>query len=118
MVTPPSGDRDRRRSQRIQLKMLLNVLSVDPSLEFKGPCYVSNVSYHGCHFMAPRPFKHGTLLDLIIPSNNRHIKGHVIWSIPVGPEAQDKQWEVGVQFDTPGNYWDLPFQLLDWLTAT
>jgi len=68
--------------------------------------------------MAPRPFKHGTVLDLTIPSINRHIKGHVIWSIPVGPEAQDKQWEVGVQFDTPGNYWDLPFQLLDWLTAT
>jgi hypothetical protein len=47
--------------------------------------------------MAPRPFKYGTVLDLTIPSMNRHIKGHVIWSIPVGPEAQDKQWEVGVQ---------------------
>jgi len=118
MVTPSSEDRDRRRSQRIPLKMLLMVLSVDSYLEFKGPCYVTNVSYHGCQLIAPRPFKHETLLDLTMPSTNRHIRAHVIWSTPVGPEAQVKQWKVGVQFDTPGNYWALPFQPLDWLTAT
>ncbi len=113
MVTPPSPDRDRRRSQRIELKIPLIVWSLDPDLEFRGPCYVTDVSNHGCQFKAPRPFKLESLLDLTFPSTNRHIRAHVIRSIPVGPEAQGKQWIVGVELDTPGNYWDLPFEPLD-----
>lgn len=115
VATPPESV-DRRRSQRIPLKIPLIVVSLDPYLEIRDPCvvFVTVVSYHGCQFIAPRPFKHETLLALSTPSNNRHIRAHVIRSIPVGPAAQATQWIVGVEFDTPGNYWDVETPPPDW----
>ena len=106
-VATPLERVERRRSQRIELKIPLIVLSFDPYPESSGSCcvYIVDVSYHGCQFIAPRPFELETALALTIPSTNRHIKAHVIRSIPAGPEAQVTQWIVGVELETPGNYW-------------
>ena len=118
MPLPRSTDEERRRSRRIQLSTPLAVLSLDPYLEFNGQLNATNVSYHGCQLVAPRPFKRETLLQLAVPATNQKTTARVVWSLPVWPEAQAKQWKVGVQLDTPGNYWDLPSQPPDWPMTT
>jgi len=115
---PPSQDRDLRRSRRIDLPLQLDVLSLAPSLEYIGHCHATNVSYHGCQFIAPRPFRHETLLRLnVLSTPNRKTMARVIWSIPVWSETPVSQWKVGVQLEVPGDYWNPPMQPDDWPTA-
>lgn len=98
---------DRRRSPRVPLSTPVLVLSRDPFLTFRGRFDTVDVSCHGCRFIIPGPLQHNARLSLTILSNNRIVTAFVARSIPVMPGPNVDSWFVGVELDTPGNYWDV-----------
>jgi hypothetical protein len=96
---------DRRRSERVASPIPLIVSSRDPFLAFSGQCNTVDVSYHGCRFVAACPLQHNARLSLRTPSCDRIATARVVRSIPARPGPDVDSWLVGVELDTPGNYW-------------
>lgn len=114
MATNLSRGMDRRRSQRITLSTPVNVQSLDPLFTFDGRCYTVDVSSHGCRLIAPRSFQPRVRLRLIILPNERATTARVIRSVPVLPASLDT-WDIGVELDIPGDYWDVQSPPSDWI---
>jgi len=105
MASPPES-KDRRRSKRVRLSTLLTMETQDPAVVFSGRCTTFDVNSHGCRLISSRPIPYNTELRLTIPPSNRILTGHVVRSIPNLPANHVLTWFVGIEFDTPGNYWD------------
>ncbi|TLY12335.1 MAG: PilZ domain-containing protein [Nitrospirae bacterium] len=111
-ATPPTAQ-ERRRSQRVPLSVPLFVRSLDPSYSFTGPLHAIQVSGHGCVLHAPRPFKRGIKLRLVIASRHSSTTARVVHSDPHGMPAP--KWKVALELDKPGNFWGLTSPPPDWL---
>ena len=107
MMTPP-GSEERRRSQRLPLRVPLLVVSLDPKHEFSEQVETVEVSNHGCLLLARRPFPRGTRLTLNIPYRKPRGTAHIVRSNPIGPDM--KLWRVALAFDRVGDVWHLPSQ--------
>jgi len=117
MASPPDS-KDRRRSKRVRLSTLLTMETQDPAVVFSGRCTTFDVNSHGCRLISSRPIPYNTELRLTIPPSNRILTGHVVRSIPNLPANHVLTWFVGIEFDTPGNYWDGQSPLLEYLDST
>src|SRR5437016_5411978 len=104
MTLAPVIGTDRRRSQRVSLSVPIYITSLDSSMVFSGHCNTIEVSFHGCNFFIPLPFRRGTPLLLDIPHSRQPtiIRGHVVQSMPASPDLKAPLWKVGVEFTQPG----------------
>ena len=96
---------DRRRSQRFFVTLEVTVSSRDPFLDFSGCFHTVDVSHNGCRFVAPCPVQHNARLSLRTPCTDRIATARVVRSIPAVPGPDVNSWLVGVELDTPGDYW-------------
>ena len=117
MASPPES-MDRRRSKRVRLSTLLTMETQDPAVVFSGRCTTFDVNCHGGLLISSRSFPYNTKLRLTIPPSNRTLTAYVVRSIPNLPAIHVLTWFVGIEFDTPGNYWDGQSPLLEYLAPT
>ena len=100
----PKGD-ERRRSQRIALAVDLYVVSLDPSVSFRGRLNTIQVSRHGCLVGTRRPFRRGTLLRVELFDTNRSTTAQVVHSDPT--RTYTRMWNVALELAEPGNFWGI-----------
>lgn len=112
MATNDAKGVERRRSQRISLAVDLYVVSLDPSVSFRGRLNTIQVSRHGCLVGTRRPFRRGTLLFLGLFDTNRITTAQVVHSNPT--RTYTGMWNVALELGEPGNFWgiDSPLQSL------
>jgi len=112
MATNDPKGVERRRSQRISLAVDVYVVSLDPSVSFRGRLNTIQVSRHGCVVGTRRPFRRGTLLRLELFDTNRSTTAQVVHSDPT--RTYNRMWNVALELGDPGNFWgiDSPLQNL------
>ena len=69
------------------------------------------VSAHGCGVIVREQLEKDTPVMLKLVSNGRSKKGRVVLGIPFNENAS---WLTGLEFDTPGNFWEIENPPADW----
>jgi hypothetical protein len=62
------------------------------------------VNAHGCGVIVPERLKNETPVMLNLVSNGAIKNGRVVLAIPL---LEDLSWLLGVEFDSPGNFWEV-----------
>jgi hypothetical protein len=109
---------DKRRSTRLVQAMPIKVHGVDALSEsFTERTTTVMVSCHGCKYQSKHYVPKGSIITLEIPRRNpnapaRIIAGNVIWV--QRPSHARELLHIGLQFEVPGNVWDIPSAPEDW----
>lgn len=100
-----------RRSTRLPLEVpvLLTSLSGAPFCE---QCNTTLVNAHGCGVIAMRSFTQGVRVEVEIVSAKRHTTARVAEVVPLGGDPET--WLVGLELETPGNFWGIQYAPSDW----
>jgi hypothetical protein len=101
-----------RRSSRLPIEVPVLVASLDADAPFSERCNTTLVNAHGCGMIAPRALKQGTRVRLEIVSAKRHTTARVAEVVPLGGDPET--WLVGLELDTPGNFWGIEYAPSDW----
>ncbi len=110
----PSGKNQHaiRRSTRLPLEVPVLVTSLDPARPFSEPCNTTLVNAHGCGLIVSRALANGIPVRLEIVSAKRHTTARVSEVVPLGGDPET--WLVGLELDTPGNFWGIDYAPSDW----
>ena len=108
----PSEDAgtQKRRSTRIVQAMPITVSGVDAlGQPFKERTTTVMVNCHGCKYQSKHYVPKNNMVSLDIPRPEpsapaRTVQGRVIWV--QRPRAVRELFQIGLEFDTPGNVWD------------
>jgi hypothetical protein len=103
-----------RQSTRVAAKIRLTVSSLNPSLSFSETCDTVSVNSFGCAMHAPKEIAVGTPVLLKMQSG-KEATGQVAFC--KASTANDK-WGIGIELDSPGNFWELKPCPADWLSAS
>jgi hypothetical protein len=113
MTLPPSPnqDRNRRRSQRVILRLAITV-SGDPSNgSFREETKTMVVNAHGALIMLAAKVSQQQILQIKCPSHSEEQTCRVIY---VGPITEGRA-QVGIEFTKPAPYfWHIAFPPEDW----
>jgi len=105
-----------RRSTRLPLEVPVRVTALsDPprsSAAFSELCTTTLVNAHGCGLISPRPLERGVPVSLEITAAKRHTTARVADVVPLGGEPES--WLLGLEFNTPGNFWGIEYAPSDW----
>ncbi len=101
-----------RRSTRLPLEVPVLVTSLDPAQPFSEPGNTTLVNAHGCGLIVPRALAPGIPVRLEIVSAKRHTTAHVSEVVPLGGDPET--WLVGLELDSPGNFWGIDYAPSDW----
>jgi len=101
-----------RRSTRLPLEVPILVTSLDPSFEFSEECITTLVNAHGCGLVVQRSFPRDLPVRLQIVPAKRHTTARVADVVPLGGEPET--WLLGMELDTPGNFWGIDYAPSDW----
>ena len=101
-----------RRSTRLPLEVPILVTSLDPSFEFSEECITTLVNAHGCGLVVQRSFPRDLPVRLEIVRSKRHTTARVADVVPLGGEPET--WLLGMELDTPGNFWGIEYAPSDW----
>ncbi len=101
-----------RRSTRLPLEVPVLVTSLDPAQPFSEPGNTTLVNAHGCGLIVPRALAPGIPVRLEIASAKRRTTAHVSEVVPLGGDPET--WLVGLELDTPGNFWGIDYAPSDW----
>jgi hypothetical protein len=109
---------DKRRSTRVVQAMPIKVHGVDALSEaFTERTSTVMVSCHGCKYQSRHYVTKGSIVTVEIPRRNpnapeRIITGNVIWV--QRPSHARELLHIGLEFEVPGNVWDIPEAPEDW----
>jgi hypothetical protein len=109
---------DKRRSTRVVQAMPIKVHGVDALSEsFAERTSTVMVSCHGCKYQSRHYVPKGSIVTVEIPRRNpnapaRIVAGSVIW-VQRPSHARDLL-HIGLEFEVPGNVWDIPSAPEDW----
>lgn len=106
---------DARRSTRLSLEIPVVVTSLDPACDFHEECKTVVVNAHGCGVIVPQLLKNQTPVMVELVSNGALKKGRVVRAIPL---LENFSWFLGVEFDSPENFWGVEYPPADWHTET
>jgi hypothetical protein len=100
-----------RRSTRLPLEVpvLLTSLGGAPFCE---QCNTTLVNAHGCGVIAMRAITRGVRVEVEIVSAKRHTTARVAEVVPLGGDPET--WLVGLELETPGNFWGIQYAPSDW----
>src|SRR6266849_6352684 len=101
-----------RRSSRLPLEVPVRVTSMDSSTPFSEYCNTTLVSAHGCGLIAKRPIPRGMRLRFEIVAARRYTTAVVSEVVPLGGDPET--WLIGLELDTPGNFWGIDYAPTDW----
>jgi len=102
---------DVRRSTRLSLQIPVVITCLDPSLNFREECNTVVVNAHGCGVIVHERLKNETPVTVKLVSNGRSKKGRIVLAIPV---IDDISWLLGLDFDSPENFWGIETPPPDW----
>jgi hypothetical protein len=100
-----------RRSTRRSLEIPVVITSLDPTCDFRKQCKTGFVNAHGCGVIVPQLLKNQTPLMVELVSNGASKKGRVVLTVPL---LENFSWLLGVEFDSPGNFWEVEHPPADW----
>ncbi|HYK50352.1 MAG TPA: hypothetical protein VEU94_11560 [Terriglobales bacterium] len=101
-----------RRSTRLPLEVPILVTSLDPSFEFSEECVTTLVNAHGCGLVVQRSMPRDLPVRLEIVRAKRHTTARVADVVPLGGDPET--WLLGMQLDSPGNFWGIDYAPSDW----
>ena len=105
-----SHKKDARRSTRLSLQIPVIVTSLDPACELRQECRTVVVNADGCGVIVRERLKDATPVLMNLVSNGASKKGRVVLAIPIESDS----WLLGVEFDCPGNFWEVENPPADW----
>jgi hypothetical protein len=106
-----SRKNDDRRSTRLSLQIPVVVTSLDPACDFYKECKTVFVNAHGCAIIVPERLPDETPVMLKLVSNGALKKGCVVLAVGL---LESVSWLLGVEFESPGNFWEVENPPADW----
>jgi hypothetical protein len=100
-----------RRSTRLSMEIPVVLTSLDPVCSFRKECKTVVVNAHGCGFIVRERLKVETPVMVKLLSNGATNNGRVVLAVPLREYAS---WLLGVEFDIPGNFWEVKNPPADW----
>ena len=116
--TPAEMVMEKRRSTRVVRAFPITVIGVDALQEpFMENTNTVMVSCHGCKYQSTHYVPRGSVIELEIAATRRgarprRVTGKVIWV--QRPRNAKDVLHVGLDFEVPGNVWDIPAPPRDW----
>jgi len=101
-----------RRSTRLPLEVPILVTSLDPAVEFSEECTTTLVNAHGCGLITQRGLPRDLAVRLEIIRSGRQTTARVADVVSLGGEPET--WLLGMELDTPGNFWGIEYAPSDW----
>ena len=86
--------------------------SLDPACEFSEECTTTLVNAHGCGLVVQRPLPRDLPVRLEIVPAKRHTTARIADVVPLG--GTPETWLLGMELDTPGNFWGIEYAPSDW----
>jgi hypothetical protein len=111
-----------RRSTRIDQTIVLTVRGMDAfQARYVEKVPTLTLSYHGCKYRSKREPTLGNLVLLELVGSNRGIldltQARVKW-LKETMIGKERVWDVAVELETPGNFWDVASPPEDWVPAS
>jgi hypothetical protein len=106
-----SSKNDARRSTRLSLQIPVVVTSLDSARDFYVECKTAFVNAHGCAIVVGERLPDETPVMLKLVSNGALKKGRVVLAVAL---LESVSWLLGVEFDSPENFWELENPPADW----
>ena len=112
------ADTQKRRSTRIVQAIPITVTGVDAlGQPFKERTTTVMVNCHGCKYQSKHYVPKNSVVTLDIPrvepgGQPRAVVGRVIWV--QRPRTVRELFQIGIEFDVPGNVWGIAFPPSDW----
>jgi hypothetical protein len=100
-----------RRSTRLSLQIPVLIASLDPASEFREECKTVVVNAHGCGVIVRKRLEIDTPIVVKLTSNGATERGRVVVVITVATAAS---YLLGVEFDSPDNFWGVENPPADW----
>jgi hypothetical protein len=100
-----------RRSTRLSLQIPVVITSLDPAYAFRKECKTVVVNANGCSVIVPQLLNNQTPVIVELVSNGASKNGHVVFAIPL---SENFSWLLGVEFDSPGRFWEVEHPPEDW----
>lgn len=108
---------DKRRTTRIPKRVPITVTGTDALTEsFRITTETLSVSCHGCKYRSKHYVPKGSIVTIEISCLGlppRIVSGRVVWV--QRPRGFHQEFEIGLQFDTPENVWEIAPPPDDWL---
>jgi PilZ domain len=117
-LAPIDSGTDKQRSTRVVQAMPIKVTGVDALREpFTEQTSTVMVSCHGCKYQSKYYVPKGSIVTVEIPrlaraSSPRTVTARVIWV--QRPRNASEVLHIGLEFEVPGNAWDIPIPPEDW----
>ncbi len=117
-TSPAKDGGDKRRSTRLALVLPIKVKGLDALKEpFSEATRTIIVSCHGCRYLSHTYVPKGSSVTLEIPRGDpkrppREVTAKVAHI--QRPKAAREMLHIGLNFDVPGNVWDIPMPPDDW----
>ena len=99
-----------RRSTRLPLEVPVQIVTSDG--KFSEHCTTSVVSAHGCGVGAPRALPLGTQVNITLSASGKTATAKVVVAVELS--QQEGTWLLGLELDTPRNFWELSYPPADW----
>jgi hypothetical protein len=120
----PSNDpgTQKRRSTRIVQAVPITVTGVDAlGQPFKERTTTVMVNCHGCKYQSKHYVPKNSTVTLEIPRPEptqpaRSVQGRVVWV--QRPRTVRELFQIGLEFEVPGNFWGIAFPPEDWAAST
>lgn len=100
-----------RRSTRIRAQIPLQIVSLDPGIDFTESCQTLVVNTQGCGVRLHQKVEIGTRVELRLATGQR-ASAFVANSVPLGSDG--KFHLVGIALEEPGNIWGIHPCPEDW----
>ena len=105
-------NQDARRSTRLPLQVPVIVTTTLASArDFRRECRTVVVNAHGCGVIVPELLENETRVLVKLVSNGSSKEGRVVLAIPL---SENFSWLLGVEFESPGNFWEVENPPADW----
>ena len=112
----------KRRSTRIVQAVPITVTGVDAlGQPFKERTTTVMVNCHGCKYQSKHYVPKNSAVTLEIPRTEpnlpaRSVQGRVVWV--QRPRTVRELFQIGLEFEVPGNFWGIAFPPEDWAAST
>ncbi len=81
-------------------------------MDFSEECKTTLVNAHGCGLITEHALPRDLPVRLELVSSKRQITAHVADVVSLGGEPET--WLLGLELDTPGNFWGIEYAPSDW----
>jgi hypothetical protein len=105
------GKHSARRSTRLSLEIPVVITGLDPACGFHHECKTVMLSPHGCNVIFPERLRNEMPVMVKLVSNGASKTGRVVLTIPI---LESRSWLLGVEFDSPENFWGIENPPADW----